>query len=607
MTKRNLVIVAFLTLLTAICLQFAVWAEPAALVNITGAVKQPLGLTLQDLARMKTIQIRLNEVTRDGQYHGVFQYEGVPLKDLLSLAFIAKQQQAFTKPVDLAIVVRNRAGREIVLSWGELMYKNPGEVMLAFAAQPIVPHRGCQVCHQTDVYKDWFGQLKRPIGFPKLVVANDFYADRSLEDVVQIEVVDLNPKLLTEKRDKLFAPSFKVTGGVKTPLTLHDLSDYPHSDILTIPVGDGIGYHGMKKYTGVPLVKILENAGIGTDLSLALLVSSPDGYRSTLSYGELFMNNAGQRILIADKVDGRVLNEDGRFMLVLPDDLAADRHVKAVDKIDVINLKRDPKIYIISTGCADTSLLTLEALNYLARADVFVCPDDQKKRFADYIGDRPVLFDPFQYLMPGPIFGKELAKLTPEEKEKMLAAKREEALQMIKAATDQGKTVALLEYGDPSIYGSYRLLADRFLQEKMEYVFVPGISAFNAANALIGREAGCRGSIVISTLWALQDNETMLKAIAEKGATLSIFMGIKEIDVLVPLLRRYYPPETPVALAYEVGSANGHRLYRTTLANAVETAKEEPEKWLGVIYVGPCLEESPAKNSTCEHHHGRDN
>ncbi len=76
-------------------------------------------------------------------------------------------------------------------------------------------------------------------------------------------------------------------------------------------------------------------------------------------------------------------------------------------------------------GCADPDLLTQQALSALGRADVFVCSDDLKKRLSAYIGGRPVLFDPFKYLMPEPIYGKELGKLSPKEKETLLEKKIE--------------------------------------------------------------------------------------------------------------------------------------------------------------------------------------
>ncbi len=78
------------------------------------------------------------------------------------------------------------------------------------------------------------------------------------------------------------------------------------------------------------------------DLSTVILISAPDGYRSLLSYGELFLTPAGGRILMADKINHNPLDKDGKFFFIPPDDLAADRDVKAVEKIEVINLKKNP-------------------------------------------------------------------------------------------------------------------------------------------------------------------------------------------------------------------------------------------------------------------------
>jgi hypothetical protein len=58
-----------------------------------------------------------------------------------------------------------------------------------------MPHKSCQSCHTPDLYQPWLDQLNRKIGFPKLIVANDFYTDRSLEGVVSIEIIDLHPKV----------------------------------------------------------------------------------------------------------------------------------------------------------------------------------------------------------------------------------------------------------------------------------------------------------------------------------------------------------------------------------------------------------------------------
>jgi len=47
----------------------------------------------------------------------------------------------------------------------------------------------------------------------------------------------------------------------------------------------------------------------------------------------------GDRIIIANKANGEEIKKVCKFCLILPDDLMADRWVKAVGKIKVISLK----------------------------------------------------------------------------------------------------------------------------------------------------------------------------------------------------------------------------------------------------------------------------
>lgn len=309
-------------------------------ISVTGAVKQPLNLSMDDLKRFESVGVRLNEVTIDKSFHGVFLYQGVPLKTILDLATVQKEGTDFIKPIDLAIKVRNREGKQIVLSWGEVFYRNPSDVVIAFSATPIMPHRDCAKCHKPEVYEPWFNQLKRQVGFPKLVVANDFYTDRCIEDITNIEVVDLHPKMDAKKLSSLFSQEFTVSGDVKEALHIADLSSYPHREILAKQTGDGKGYHGLKHFKGVPLVEILKKVDIKPDANTIFLISAPDGYRSLVSYSELFFSPFGLNIIVADVVDDRSIKENGKFMVVMPHDLSADRWVKAVSKIEVIQLKQ---------------------------------------------------------------------------------------------------------------------------------------------------------------------------------------------------------------------------------------------------------------------------
>ncbi|HMK66064.1 MAG TPA: hypothetical protein VK564_09735 [Thermodesulfobacteriota bacterium] len=306
---------------------------------ISGQVKWPSRITLEGLSRMQSVTVRLNEVDLQKNFKGAFQYQGIPLRTLLEQAGIHKEKSNFNKPIDLAVLVKTKSGKQIVLSWGELFYRNPAEITVAFSAVPIMPHKKCESCHKPEVYERWLSPIKRSVGFPKLIVANDFYTDRSLEDIAQVEVIDLRPALKGQKISKLHSPSFDITGSVKNPLKVTELSSYNRVEMVIKQIGDGMGYHGLKWIEGVPLRELLDKAGAEMDPATVILISAPDGYRSLLSYGELYLSQAGNRILVADKINHKPLDKDGKFFFVPPDDLAADRDVKAVSQIEVITLK----------------------------------------------------------------------------------------------------------------------------------------------------------------------------------------------------------------------------------------------------------------------------
>jgi hypothetical protein len=323
----------FLLLSTA-----ALASQNSPLISVTGLVSRPLNLSLEDLDRFQTVHVQLNEVMKDKSYRGVFYYQGVPLREILGLASIEKKDTDFPKNIDLAVLIRNRQGREVVLSWGEIFYRNSTDIIIANSASPILPHKDCSSCHETDFYKPYMDVFHRPIGFPKLVVACDAYADRSLEDIVSIQVVNPRPEVPGDRSKKLFSPSFTVTGAVKKDVTVKDLSGYPRREMSITHLGEGKGFHGIQDFSGAVFKSVIRAAGIEPDLCMVFHVSAPDGYRSLFSYGEVFLDKTGDRMFIADTVDGGPIEEGGKFFLIPSDDLMSDRDVKSVEKIEVLSL-----------------------------------------------------------------------------------------------------------------------------------------------------------------------------------------------------------------------------------------------------------------------------
>lgn len=338
--KKMCVSLATLAVLGLVCRPCA--ASPST-ISITGLVRQPLNLTMEDLEGFNAIKVQLNEVMRDGSFQGVFYYTGIPLRALLELASIEKEETAFGKKVDLAIRVRNEEGKEVALSWGEVFYRNPGRILVATSAQPILPEKTCTKCHSLEEYQPRLDQFHRKILFPKLVVSSDIYADRSLDGITSIEVLDLRPKMPSEKMDKLYSPKFSITGAGLKPKTFRDLSAYSTTQRIVKHLGEGRGYHGIEKLEGTSFRAVLDTLDVKPDPNQVFLVSAPDGYRSLFSYGEVFLDPAGERMIIADRINNKPLIKGGKFLLVVPDDLMADRWVKAVEAVDVISLREKAK------------------------------------------------------------------------------------------------------------------------------------------------------------------------------------------------------------------------------------------------------------------------
>ncbi len=343
----------------------------ASALSVSGLVKQPLNLSVQDLNRYQSLEVQLNEVERNGDFRGNFLCRGVPLRALLETACVAKEESPFNKKTDLAILIKNTKGEQVALSWGEVFYKNPGNIIVATAAVPIMPHGNCTRCHQNDEHLPWVEPLKRTISFPKLVISTDMYGDRSLDGIVSIEVLDLRPAMPAEKKSPLFSDRFTITGkGIKDKVFTR-LPKKPRRTLVVKHVGEGKGYHGIHRFEGVPLKSFLEGPAQQAGLDTVFFFSAPDGYRSLLSYGELFLDPSGERMIIADKDGGKPIKADGKFCFVPPDDLFLDREIKALEKIEVISLAKPPRINVIGIGSGDTSLISLEAISYMAKAEAY--------------------------------------------------------------------------------------------------------------------------------------------------------------------------------------------------------------------------------------------
>ncbi len=315
--------------------------------KILGLVKQPMTVSIKDLMSHQSVTVRLNDVKSDGAFRGVFKLTGVPLRTLLEMAQIQKKESVFSRAMDLAILVRGTSGDPVILSWGEVFYRNPSEFVLAYASTGLLPHKECASCHAPETYEPWRNQILREIPYPKLVVTRDFYSDRSVEAVTSIEVVELGYDIgyQVAKKDapkELRAETVKITDASSKTMEYGSFDKHLRYQARVIQAGDGTGFHGVRTYDGISLKALLEDLGYGPDPSSAFLFSARDGYRVLLSNGEIFYCSTGKEIMLSDTMNGTPLEDSGKFQLVPVDDQSADRWLKGVATIDMV--KHEPKV-----------------------------------------------------------------------------------------------------------------------------------------------------------------------------------------------------------------------------------------------------------------------
>jgi hypothetical protein len=388
---------------------------------------------------------------------------------LLDMAHVEKEDGRFKRLMDLAIIVRGSNG-QAVLSWAEVCNADSKGAIIALRGEAV----------QTLPAFPTQGPVKEQ--FPRLVLGDDFYADRYVDNVFSIEVVDAATPAAYYKGKHTYSSGVIISGDLPEPIVIEHLSRYARIDVVSKQSGHDQGYFGILSYSGSSLLEILIMEGISLDRDTVTLATSSDGYRACLSCGELALSPNGKRIILADKSEGKAFGDFGKFNLIFPNDQNADRWVKTLKSIEIIRLKQKPRLYVVRMGNGDSSLLTLSGLSVLGKAQAFVCTPEVASRFRRYLSNKPVLFNPLNciYVKTPPGVGFKGATTPATTK------LREEGVQSIKAAMIQGKNVAILEVGDPTAFDGWYWLYNYFQPE--EIVVIPAVSAFNAANVALKQD-----------------------------------------------------------------------------------------------------------------------
>ena len=170
---------------------------------------------------------------------------------------------------------------------------------------------------------------------------------------------------------------------------------------------------------------------------------------------------------------------------------------------------------------------------------------------------------------------------------------------IIREAVAAGKTIAVLDYGDPMIYGPQSGFISEF--SDLNPMIVPGVSSFNAANAAIARgltDGPNSESIILTAAKVARagyEGTDSLVKLSETQSTMAFFtMGV-ELGEVVQQLKQNYDGNTPIAIVYYAGDLEKQSVLHATLDTIVDAVGDKPLPFEHMIYVGDFLREDGHK------------
>lgn len=229
------------------------------------------------------------------------------------------------------------------------------------------------------------------------------------------------------------------------------------------------------------------------------------------------------------------------------------------------------KVYFIGAGPGDPDLMTVKAVKTLNLCPVVL-----------YAGS----------LIPRDVVeGVELSAECIMDTAQM---NLDETTAVIEKAFQEGKNVARLHSGDPSLYGATGEQMRRLDQLGIEYEIIPGVSAVAASAAMLKKELTLSGvsQTVIMTRYEGKTpfpERERLPALAQSGATLAIHLGVTRIHKIVEELIPHYGAKCPVAVCYRT-SWPDQDYVTGTLSDIVQKVREKKFTRTSLILVGHVLD-----------------
>jgi uroporphyrinogen III methyltransferase/synthase len=236
-------------------------------------------------------------------------------------------------------------------------------------------------------------------------------------------------------------------------------------------------------------------------------------------------------------------------------------------------VKKKGKVYITGVGPGDYRLLTLKALECIAKADVIV--------YDRLISDKILSFTRI---------GAELIYVG--KKPDYHAVPQEEINKILTMQALEGKTVTRVKGGDPFLFGRGGEEGEYLYDQGIEFEIVPGVTSAISVPAYAGipvTHRDCCSSLHIITGHERPDKDDSAidyPTLAKVQGTLVFLMGVENLqDICLNLIKHGKNGTTPAAVI-ENGTTHRQRVVTGMLENITQIVKTAEIKAPAVTVIG---------------------
>ncbi|MYG09362.1 MAG: precorrin-4 C(11)-methyltransferase [Rhodobacteraceae bacterium] len=228
-------------------------------------------------------------------------------------------------------------------------------------------------------------------------------------------------------------------------------------------------------------------------------------------------------------------------------------------------------VYFIGAGPGDPDLITVKGQRLIAQCPVCI-----------YAGS----------LVPEDVIAS-----APEDALIMDSASMnlEEIMEIVTKVHNEGKDIARVHSGDPSIYGAIAEQIERLKNLDIPFEIVPGVPAFAAAAAAFGQELTIPkiSQTLILTRTSMKSTnmpeDEDLAILGASKATLIIHLSVRNSLAIQRKLIPHYGEDCPVIIAYRIGWTD-QQIIRTNLQSLRDEIRAYKFTRTVLIFVGKSLD-----------------